>query len=71
MAIIFTIFGIISYILAIAGCVQLAFGTWFVIHFPPKEKTLPTVSPLPPVTILKPLCGIEPFLEEALDSFCT
>ena len=71
MTSILTIFGIISCILAVAGCIQLAFGTWFVTHFPHKEKTLPAVSSLPPVTILKPLCGIEPFLEEALDSFCT
>ena len=71
MVSVFTIFGIVSCILAISGCIQLALGTWLVTHFPHKEKTFSPVSPLPPVTILKPLYGIEPFLEEALESFCT
>lgn len=71
MTSVFVIFGIISCILAIAGCIQLAFGTWFLTRFLQQKETLSAVSSWPPVTILKPLCGVEPFLEEALESFCT
>jgi ceramide glucosyltransferase len=62
--------------LAYAFAVLTGFGSahciagWIVSA---RFAALPTVPPaqLPPVTILKPLCGDEPLLEEALASCCT
>jgi ceramide glucosyltransferase len=50
------------------GLAQCLAGWILVIRFAAQAKTLP--ERLPPVTILKPLCGDEPLLEEALASCC-
>jgi ceramide glucosyltransferase len=50
------------------GLAQCLAGWILVIRFATQAKTLP--ERLPPVTILKPLCGDEPLLEEALASCC-
>lgn len=55
--------------LAVLGILQCAAGLaaalWFVI------RPIQRPATFPPVTILKPLCGDEPLLEEALASCCT
>ncbi|MFT8719735.1 bacteriohopanetetrol glucosamine biosynthesis glycosyltransferase HpnI [Acetobacter sp.] len=56
----------------IAGCVQAALGTALVARFTREERSAaPARDHVPPVTILKPLHGDEPLLEEALESFFT
>lgn len=56
---------------AVAGCVQATLGTFLVSRFRVQEKSADQAVPMPPVTVLKPLHGDEPLLEEALESFCT
>jgi ceramide glucosyltransferase len=60
-------------LLALAGVVICVLGLVAVIRFAKRPATpgvLPP-NPLPPVTVLKPLCGDEPLLEQALEScFC-
>ncbi|WP_323990160.1 bacteriohopanetetrol glucosamine biosynthesis glycosyltransferase HpnI [Nguyenibacter sp. L1] len=58
-------------LVAAAGCMQAALGTGLVARFRWNERHVPAGDALPPVTILKPLHGDEPLLEEALESFCT
>lgn len=61
----------LAYALALVtglGLCQCLAGWILVIRFATQAKTLP--ARLPPVTILKPLCGDEPLLEEALASCC-
>jgi ceramide glucosyltransferase len=61
----------LAYALALVtglGLAQCLAGWILVIRFATQAKTLP--ARLPPVTILKPLCGDEPLLEEALASCC-
>ena len=53
---------------ACAGLLQAAIGWWAVRRFSRADST-PTAWQ-PPITILKPLHGDEPMLEEALASFC-
>ena len=53
--------------LTLAGFVQAAAGWAAVRRF---RVSVPTPGPRPPVTILKPLNGNEPMLEDALASFC-
>ena len=53
--------------LTLAGFVQAAAGWLVVRRF---SRTLPQAGPHPAVTILKPLHGDEPLLEQALASFC-
>ena len=56
-------------VMALAGCLQAAAAARLVRRF----STLPadpSAEPLPPATLLKPLHGDEPMLEEALASFC-
>ncbi|MDE8346388.1 MAG: bacteriohopanetetrol glucosamine biosynthesis glycosyltransferase HpnI [Acidocella sp.] len=58
----------IAGIFAAAGIIQQSVGTWLIERF----CALPVASPplaLPPVSILKPLCGTEPLTELALESF--
>jgi ceramide glucosyltransferase len=50
------------------GLAQCLAGWILVTRFAAQARTLP--ARLPPVTILKPLCGDEPLLEEALTSCC-
>lgn len=50
------------------GAVQCLAGFITVIAFSLRQNTKP--GQLPPITILKPLCGDEPMLEEALISCC-
>jgi len=50
------------------GLAQCLAGWILVTRFAAQARTLP--ARLPPVTILKPLCGDEPLLEEALASCC-
>ncbi|MBS0986261.1 MULTISPECIES: bacteriohopanetetrol glucosamine biosynthesis glycosyltransferase HpnI [Acetobacter] len=60
-----------SSVLAAAGCAQSVAGALLFRRFRKRERS-PSAGeqPLPPVTILKPLCGTEPLLEEAIESFC-
>lgn len=58
-------------LIGVAGCVQAAVGTFLVTRFCARERKARPEAGLPPVTILKPLHGDEPLLEEALESFCT
>src|SRR5271169_5508486 len=51
------------------GLAQCLAGWILVARFAAQATTLP--ARLPPVTILKPLCGDEPLLEEALASCCS
>jgi ceramide glucosyltransferase len=55
--------------IAVAGLVQAAAGWWSVRRHDSKSSGPATTSG-PAVTILKPLHGDEPLLEEALASFC-
>ncbi|AHI26581.1 ceramide glucosyltransferase [Komagataeibacter xylinus] len=57
--------------IAAAGCMQAALGTFLVSRFRWQEKRVDRAVPMPPVSVLKPLHGDEPLLEEALESFCT
>ncbi|KAB8124376.1 glycosyltransferase [Komagataeibacter medellinensis] len=56
---------------AAAGCMQAALGTVLVSRFRWQEARVDRQVPMPPVSVLKPLHGDEPLLEEALESFCT
>ncbi|MBB2174995.1 bacteriohopanetetrol glucosamine biosynthesis glycosyltransferase HpnI [Gluconacetobacter johannae] len=58
-------------LIAVAGCVQASLGTALMSRFRWRERRVPVAPVLPPVTVLKPLHGDEPLLEEALESFCT
>ena len=54
--------------LTLAGMAQTAIGWAALARF--RARRRPPASPLPPVTILKPLHGDEPLLLEALSSVC-
>jgi len=56
-------------ILALAGVVQALAGWRAVVHF--SRRRLDAGTQRSAITILKPLHGAEPLLEEALASFCT
>ncbi|MFW7269089.1 bacteriohopanetetrol glucosamine biosynthesis glycosyltransferase HpnI [Gluconacetobacter sp. Hr-1-5] len=58
-------------LVAAAGCVQAGLGTGLLARFRWREERVPPGGSAPPVTVLKPLHGDEPLLEEALESFCT
>jgi ceramide glucosyltransferase len=58
----------VSLALAAAGCVYLACAALIAAGFVPKSA--PDPEEWPPVTILKPLRGDEPFLSRNLASFC-
>ena len=51
----------------LAGFVQAGAGMLAVRHF---QRAAPLPGPRPPITVLKPLHGDEPMLEQALESFC-
>jgi ceramide glucosyltransferase len=65
------------YFAVLAACVTISAGAfgyllvaiWCVLRLPPKPGN-PSAS-VPATTVLKPLCGDEPRLREALLSFCT
>ena len=59
---------LLAAVLAALGILQCLAG-WFATF---RFAALPTLEPvrLPPVTLLKPLCGNEPLLEESLASCC-
>ena len=54
-------------IFTLVGVVQQFIGTQLVARFAAQPRRTPSVSP--PVSILKPLCGIDPLTELALESF--
>ncbi|WP_438381281.1 bacteriohopanetetrol glucosamine biosynthesis glycosyltransferase HpnI [Asaia sp. BMEF1] len=67
--------GYASACLAVAGCAQSVIGAGLIAAFRRSEKRRiarpeSPVLPLPAVTVLKPLHGDEPLLEDALRSFC-
>lgn len=67
--------GYASACLAVAGCAQSAIGAGLIAAFRRNEKRCAAKAeishlPLPAVSVLKPLHGDEPLLEEALRSFC-
>ena len=55
-------------LLAVAGCIQAVAGFGAVRAFAARRTDAP--GERPPVSILKPVCGDEPLLEDALASFC-
>ncbi|MDG6095664.1 bacteriohopanetetrol glucosamine biosynthesis glycosyltransferase HpnI [Acetobacter sp. AN02] len=66
------VLALVSAAAGVAGLVQAALGTWLVARFcRNEERTSLTESVLPAFSILKPLHGDEPLLEEALESCCT
>ncbi len=60
---------ILAAVAAGAGIVQSLAGAAMVRRF--ASRSAPACGPFPPVTVLKPLHGSEPLLEEALATFCT
>ena len=54
-------------IFALVGAIQQFIGTLLVQRFAAQPEPLPAL--VPPVSILKPLCGIDPLTELALESF--
>ena len=56
-------------IVTLAGILQAAIGWWAVRRY--SRKLPPAATALPAITVLKPLHGDEPMLEEALASFCS
>lgn len=58
-------------LLALAGCVYALAASWFAGRIARRAPAaLPAEAPRPSVTLLKPLCGMEPNLFENLDTFC-
>lgn len=59
--------GILAFLIGLPS-LYITFATWRVAHFGVKKKVV--VHDQPPVTVLKPVCGLEPGLYENLRSFC-
>lgn len=59
--------GLLAWIFALIGVVQQFIGTLLVKAFLVEKS--PVIPNPPPVCILKPLCGVEPLTEVALESF--
>lgn len=55
---------------AVFSLVYVALGVVATLIWRLRQPFHPTPASLPPVTVLKPLCGLEPGLEENLRSFC-
>ncbi|GBR04201.1 bacteriohopanetetrol glucosamine biosynthesis glycosyltransferase HpnI [Acetobacter oeni] len=68
---VFSLSAVACTLLGVTGCIQAALGTILVARFCARERKCQSEPGLPPVTILKPLHGDEPLLEQALESFCT
>ncbi|MFT9459919.1 MAG: bacteriohopanetetrol glucosamine biosynthesis glycosyltransferase HpnI [Acetobacter orientalis] len=68
---VFPVLAYVSAAVAACGCLQSFAGAALLRRFHVRERRPVTLKPLPPVTVLKPLYGSEPLLEEALESFCT
>jgi ceramide glucosyltransferase len=58
---------LITALLALAGMAQLILGARLTERFCARPRRPPLARP--PVSVMKPLCGVEPLLEEALESF--
>ena len=61
------VLAVIAALCALAGVVQQALGTVLVQRF--AAAPVPGPQTRPPVSVLKPLCGVEPLTELALESF--
>jgi ceramide glucosyltransferase len=59
---------VLLFIAAAAGLVLVGTETWLVRRFVRRPLRKPT-QPLPPISILKPLCGVDEGLDENLRSF--
>ena len=57
-------------VLACLGLLQCVAGVWAARRFAGARGQGVLPADPPPVTILKPLCGDEPLLEEALATAC-
>jgi ceramide glucosyltransferase len=60
---------VVCYAAALLGCVYALIAAWVVRSFA-RSATSPPATSFPPVTILKPLHGLEPNLYANLASFC-
>jgi ceramide glucosyltransferase len=58
---------LIAGLFTLIGVAQQAIGTWLVARF--VAQPAPRLTEVPPVSLLKPLCGVEPLTELALESF--
>lgn len=62
--------GVVTALVTLAGLAQAIIGWWFVRRHAAAARAQGAARNWQPVTILKPLHGDEPLLEEALASFC-
>lgn len=56
--------------MAVLGCIYALVIAWQVARFGRRPRA-PALAEQPGISVLKPLCGLEPGLEEALATFCT
>jgi ceramide glucosyltransferase len=66
---VFNAAAVVCYAAALLGCVYALIAAWVVRSFA-RSATTPPATSYPPVTILKPLHGLEPNLYANLASFC-
>ncbi|MFT8542602.1 MAG: bacteriohopanetetrol glucosamine biosynthesis glycosyltransferase HpnI [Acetobacter sp.] len=71
MVAVFPVLAAASALLSVTGCIQSSLGAGLLARFRRNERLPVVLGNPPPVTVLKPLYGSEPLLEEALESFCT
>jgi len=64
-----TALGLVLFVATLLSVLYLAVVIACIVRFTVRRR--PTIGAQPPVTVLKPLCGAEPLLEENLRSFCT